>query len=210
MTDKHQFFAGKMFTRDEKTGYYLCSTKSQDGIRKRMHVYVWEFYNGPVPLGCHVHHIDEDKGNNDISNLELLPEFDHLSLHGKERAENEREKVIHNLNCKARPKASEWHGSENGREWHREHYEAMKEKLYVSRQYHCEYCGKAFTSTKAGSRFCSNNCKAAWRRKSGIDDVVKICADCGGEYIANKYAKTRYCPFCKNNKHSRNRKSRCL
>ena len=61
MADKHQYFNGKMFTRDEDTGYYLCSSKSADGSRKRMHVYVWEYYNGFVPSGYHVHHKDEDK-----------------------------------------------------------------------------------------------------------------------------------------------------
>ncbi|MEI3180990.1 MAG: HNH endonuclease signature motif containing protein [Lachnospiraceae bacterium] len=210
MNDKHQFFAGRMFTRDEQTGYYLCSAKSTDGSRKRLHVYVWEFYNGPVPRGYHVHHRDEDKSNNDISNLELLSESDHLSLHGKEQADRHYERMVDNLNRHARPKANEWHASTKGREWHREHYEAMKEKLYIPRKYICENCGKHYESVKAGSRFCSSNCRAAWRRNSGADDVIKICVDCGVEYKANKYAKTKFCPICKNNRHSRRRKSGCL
>lgn len=210
MGDKFQFFDGKKFTRDEKTGYYLCSTQNDDGIRKRMHVYVWEYYNGKIPQGCHVHHIDEDRSNNDISNLRLLPEFEHLSLHGKEKAEQDYERIIENLNINARPKAGEWHRSAEGREWHKRHYEKMKNKFYVKKKFICEQCGEEFESTKAGSRFCSNKCRAAWRRKSGVDDVKKICVDCGGIYIANKYAETKYCSICKNKKHSRNRKRRRL
>ena len=69
MADKYQYFDGRKFTRDDATGYYLCSTKDKHGIRKRMHVYMWEYFNGPVPDGCHVHHMDEDKGNNSIENF---------------------------------------------------------------------------------------------------------------------------------------------
>lgn len=210
MAKKHQFFDGKMFTRDEATGYYLCSTGDSTGVRKRMHVYVWEYYNGSVPIGYHIHHIDEDKSNNDISNLELRLKSEHLSFHAKEKAKNEYDKLIQNLKEKARPKASEWHRSKDGREWHKKHYEDTKDKLHIFQKYICEQCGKEFTSTRVGSRFCSNNCKSAWRRQSGRDDVTKVCLDCGGEYIANKYAQTKYCSICRNKKHPRNRKRRCL
>ena len=86
MAKKFQYFDRKRFTRDERTGYYLCSTQSPDGTRKRMHVYVWEYYNGPVQDNYHVHHIDGDKSNNNIENLELLRGREHLSLHAQENA----------------------------------------------------------------------------------------------------------------------------
>ena len=60
MSSKYQYFNGLKFTRDDKTGYYLNST-----IEKRMHRYVWEFYNGPIPKGYDIHHKDEDKANNE-------------------------------------------------------------------------------------------------------------------------------------------------
>ncbi len=210
MNSKFQYFDNRRFTRDDKTGYYLCATASPDGKRRRMHVYVWEYYNGPVPKGYHVHHKDRDKSNNDISNLELMDEFEHESLHGKEYAEEHYDEMIANLNENARPKASEWHGSNKGREWHKKHYEKMKDKLYVQVEYKCDQCGKEFLSTKVGSRFCSNNCRSAWRRASGADNVVKKCEYCGGEYIANKYQKTKYCSVCRYIKHKGMRTSGCL
>ena len=73
---KHQFFNGIKFTRDERTGYYLNST-----IRKRMHRYVWEFYNGTIPKGYEIHHKDRNKANNSISNLEIMQKGKHSSLH---------------------------------------------------------------------------------------------------------------------------------
>ena len=114
MSEKYQFFDGRKFTRDETTGYYLCSSRSANGVRKRMHVYVWEYYNGLVPKGFQVHHIDEDKSNNDISNLELLSITEHLSFHGKERYEKNSEMMLNNLRQNAIPKAAEWHKSKDG------------------------------------------------------------------------------------------------
>ena len=197
-------YNGYRFRRDKKTGYYL-SSRQIGGNRKRLHVYVWENERGEIPLGYHVHHKDEDKGNNDISNFVLLPGGKHAGLHANEYAEANRNKMIKNLQENAIPASKEWHGSKAGHEWHKEHYVKLTEKLHVVKTFVCEYCGKEFTSPQTRTRFCSNSCKAAARRKSGVDDVTKICANCGNEYTANKYQKTKYCPLCKNKKHKRSR-----
>ena len=200
MAEKYQFFDGKKFTRDDKTGYYLCSTGDENNVRKRMHVYVWEYFNGPISKGYHIHHIDGDKSNNDIQNLQMLSATEHERLHGKMLTENQRETLRKNM-AKATVMAKEWHNSNEGHEWHKKHYEQMREKLHIPKRFVCEYCNKEFVNTQINSRFCSNKCKSAWRRKSGIDDITKICFKCGKEYIANKYQKTKYCPLCKNKKH---------
>lgn len=185
--DKYIYFDGLKFTRDDKTGYYLNST-----IRKRLHRYVWEYHNGEIPKGYHVHHADHDKSNNDISNLVLVNPSEHASYHGDIRAETEREKIIENLDKNARPKASEWHRSEEGREWHKKLYEETKEKLHEKTELTCEQCGDTFEGIKR-SRFCSNKCKAKWRRDSGIDDEVRNCEYCGKEFTVNKYSKAKCC-----------------
>lgn len=193
MAEKHQFFNGMRFTRDESTGYYLCSRKNENGIRKRMHVYVWEHYNGRVPSGCHVHHIDGDKSNNSIGNLEVLKSTDHLSMHGKENASNHHDELVTMLREKAVPKSKDWHRSEDGRAWHKMHYEKVKEKMHVERNYTCQNCGREFTSVQIRSKFCSNHCKSAWRKKTGVDDVFRKCEACGDEFKTNKYTKRKYC-----------------
>lgn len=195
-------YNGYKFRRDSNTGYYL-SGRRIGGKRKRLHVYVWENEHGEIPDGYHVHHKDEDKGNNDISNLALLPREKHAGLHANEYAEANRDEMIKNLQENAMPASKEWHASKAGHEWHKEHYKKMKEKLLVEKTFVCEHCGKEFTSTQTKSRFCSNNCKSAARRKSGVDDVTKTCSKCGKEYTANKYQKTKYCPLCKGEKHTR-------
>lgn len=65
-------YDGKKFTL-RNTGYYGLTTNK----RTLMHRYVWEKINGEIPKGWDIHHIDNDKSNNDISNLECLPKAEH-------------------------------------------------------------------------------------------------------------------------------------
>lgn len=193
---------GYSFRRDKKTGYYL-SSKPINGRRVRLHVYMWEKENGKTPKGYHIHHADHDKRNNELSNLVLITSREHTKLHGAEMTEEHREKLRKTLVEKARPKASEWHKSEAGREWHKQH----GKETWVDRKpntYICTQCGTKFETLKVyhegANTFCSNKCKAAFRRDSGVDDVDVVCAYCGRVFRANKYQKNKYCKDCVNNR----------
>ena len=191
MSEKYQYFNGLKFTRDDKTGYYLNST-----IRKRMHRYVWEFYHGEIPEGYHIHHIDGDKSNNDISNLEMIHGEKHQSGHSKKWHEQHPGVGKENLD-KAREFANEWHRSEEGRKWHSAHSKVLR---VGKRAMVCDMCGKEFEAVYNGAnRFCSNVCKSKWRRRSGIDNISRKCLFCGKEFVSNKYDKQIYCSRgCKN------------
>lgn len=136
--------------------------------RKRLHVSVWEHYNGKVQKGFHVHHKDGNTWNNAIDNLELIEAGKHLSEHGKKRFEAD--KVwFDDFHSKGIEKAKEWHKSADGIEWHKEH----GKKCWIGREYKkliCQQCGKEYQTRHAGiSKFCHNNCKAQAlrnRRKS--------------------------------------------
>jgi hypothetical protein len=39
---------------------------------KRLHIVTWVTYNGPVPDGLEIDHINVDKGDNRLSNLQLV------------------------------------------------------------------------------------------------------------------------------------------
>ena len=58
---------------------YACVWR--DGKTKKVHVLVWESANGPKPHGHDIHHIDEDKANWTLENLQLLTTTDHQRLH---------------------------------------------------------------------------------------------------------------------------------
>ena len=189
------YYDGLKFTKDEETGYYLNST-----IRKRIHRYVWEKERGPIPEGFHIHHINHDKSDNRIENLELVKANEHHKYHGEIRAITDYDKLVKNLEEVARPKASEWHGSAEGLEWHKKQYEATKDKLHEKVALTCDHCGEEFSNIKR-TRFCSNKCKSAWRRESGIDNEIRVCVECGNEFTINKYKKTQCCSRSCSNKH---------
>jgi len=185
-------FDGIKFYPDKK-GYWLGQLK---GTKKpiRLHTYVWEYYNGEVPQGYHVHHKDHNPDNNEIDNLVLITEAEHLSMHGQLQ---NKEWLRKNLAENARPKASEWHKSAEGRKWHSDVAKAtMPQRLEDTVTMKCQYCGKDYEIPRflsEGSRFCSNNCKSAWRRKAGLDNVETTCIVCGKKFFTNKYNSAKYC-----------------
>jgi len=70
-------FNGKKYTL-RNNGYMACT----DGERSLMHRDVWFFHNGNIPEDHDIHHINNDKTDNRISNLELLLKSEHTKKHG--------------------------------------------------------------------------------------------------------------------------------
>lgn len=52
-----------------------------NGVTHSEHRLVWEAAHGPIPPGYHVHHVDHDKFNNDLGNLECVSTKDHGDRH---------------------------------------------------------------------------------------------------------------------------------
>ena len=71
------------------------------------HRAIWEHFNGPIPEGYVVHHIDFDPLNNLPENLQLLTAGEHIGVHAKARMSSE----------EARSKASEHMRKVNARLW---------------------------------------------------------------------------------------------
>lgn len=185
-------FDGMRFYPD-KRGYWM-GTRKDTKKPVRLHVYVWEYYNGKIPKGYHVHHKDHNPDNNEIDNLELIEKSAHLSYHNNLR---DKEWMRRNLDEKARPAAAEWHRSEEGREWHRKHGLEIAEAFTADKVTKvCQCCGKEYETPRIKSetsRFCSANCKAQWRRDVGLDNIQYPCEICGKPIWTNKYAKKRFC-----------------
>lgn len=174
ISDKRQEFLGQAYYR---CGHYF----QRKGVR--LHRMVWQHYNGAIPEGFHIHHIDGDRSNNQIENLELVTAKQHIG---------ERHKHKRPVPKEAHDAAAKWHGSPEGHEWHKQQYQKIKDKILRRVPLVCTQCGQNFESTP-GSKFCSNNCKAAWRRMSGVDDVTRPCSVCGRPFTRNKYYKIKTC-----------------
>ena len=116
------------FRVDKSTGYFL-SSKAINGKRKRLHVYVWELYNGKVENGKHIHHKDGNKNNNDIDNLEQISSSEHSKLHGSQIQEDRKIAMHDNLIKNAIPKSKAWHSSKDGIEWHKNHCKKVMANL---------------------------------------------------------------------------------
>jgi predicted nucleic acid-binding Zn ribbon protein len=189
---KIAYYNGHRFTRDDRTGYYLSSHKIGE-CRIRLHIYVYQCERGrDVPEGWSIHHIDGNKNHNDINNLACIPQYYHASYHSKKNFEENSERAIQILD-EIRPKTKAWHASAEGHEWHKKHYEKMKDALYVQHTFKCIVCGKEFQSSQIESKFCCNAHKSQYRRDAHLDDEKRICIICGEPFMINKYAKTKTC-----------------
>lgn len=157
----------------------------QRGV-KRLHQELWRSIHGPIPDGCDIHHADGNPLNNDPDNLVCLDSNDHQRSHNHPGNPDKLNEVRH--------LAAAWHRSEEGRKWHSEHAKwTWKVRKPLTKV--CDQCGESFETLarRDSDRFCSNACKSAWRRDSGIDDEQRTCEVCGTEFTVNKYYKKRTC-----------------
>ena len=142
--------------------FYKCGNYFQHK-GKRLHRAVWEYHNGSIPVGYHVHHIDENRSNNDISNLSLVLGSEHLRNHMLEDVRREKSRESVKL---AIAEAPMWHHSKEGKEWHSKHSKEYWENAPIQ-TYKCSFCGKVYQTKNVrykGNHFCHPNCKAAYRR----------------------------------------------
>lgn len=75
--------------RVDRNGYWYVNlpshpNSSSQGYVPEHHLVMEKFLGHYVEDGMIVHHIDEDRKNNDISNLSYMSDSEHKSLHAKE------------------------------------------------------------------------------------------------------------------------------
>lgn len=65
----------KFIGNNKSTGnYWMCTLYDDDGNVEYWYIHrlIWVVVNGPIPEGLEVNHIDENKNNNSIFNLNLM------------------------------------------------------------------------------------------------------------------------------------------
>ena len=156
--DKHQRYCGLTFHFDKNDGHYKCTLP--------LHKFVCMQNNINVPDGYDVHHIDENKVNNDISNLQVMTKAEHKSLHnrtikciinclycGKEIETAQIRRKFCNDNCRMKYY----------------HLNGYRHSTPITGK--CLYCGKEFHTHQKNRKYCSRNCagKARYQREKGTD-----------------------------------------
>lgn len=74
-------YKGKVLKQYADVNGYLCVYLCKDDARKckLVHRLVWEAFNGEIPSGMEVNHIDENPSNPSLSNLNLLTHKENLN-----------------------------------------------------------------------------------------------------------------------------------
>lgn len=179
---EHVFFNGHRYNRYPESSNVAHQKYFSRGAGKGfLHRDVWEYHNGPIPEGYHVHHIDGDPANNEISNLACLSPEEHRLCHASELKERSlSEKNLQHL-AEIREKAKDWHQSEEGLAWHKQvsgqYLVVAREKLAEKRREEaknpkmvsCIECGQMFPSPSGRAKVCSNAChsRISRRRRRG-------------------------------------------
>ena len=149
----------------EGRNFWLCGRyfqRPRDG--EILHRKVWERNRGHIPPGFQIHHIDEDRTNNAIENLECLTPQEHLGVrHSHEPA---------------LASARAWHATDEGFAWHSRHYrEKLKPVFSKMAAVHCVICG-AERQVRAvdinRTKTCGDRCRATKKRRDKRTSDARI------------------------------------
>lgn len=83
-----------MIKRTVKYGWMVGYIEVCEGGECRLeHRYIWEKHNGVIPVGMVIHHKDNNRGNNNIGNLEMMSKSEHRRYHMLHISDDTRKKM---------------------------------------------------------------------------------------------------------------------
>ena len=86
----------------KSTGRYYVKWRNKGSRKmysKARSIHNWEFVNGPVPKGHHIHHINLDRTDDRIENLQLITASEHRFLHARIREDHKQIDGIEHRKC---------------------------------------------------------------------------------------------------------------
>lgn len=143
-----------------------------------LHRAVWRKHNGPIPDKHHIHHVDDDWNNNDISNLECLTAKEHRWRHrDKMRRTPEQMRPT-------REALSVWFEKNRGTKKYKKQCQRRGKITWdraVYRKYVCKFCGDTFLSRAyKPPTICSSSCRDKHVEKKKVE---KPCEQCGKKFL---------------------------
>ena len=188
--DKYKWFNGVKFSRNQN-GYYANKNLL-------LHRVVYEYHKGSIPEGYEIHHIDLDKTNNDISNLQCLSKEEHAALHSQKALKQtfvckncgkSFKSIFNGNNCFCSKHCREtWYRSKNT-------------EIRI-----CQNCGKEFeVYERDKTKFCSLSCGSLFHLKNDEykEEVINKlhnrpktkykCKNCGKEFESLDNGKNSFC-----------------
>ena len=151
------------FHKDCVTGYWVNNTYHLRLHREKLRLELG--LTKEQMEGYDVHHIDKNKDNNDISNLQLINKIKHVTAHAKEQLHKKIIKICEQC-------GEEYNSSSNVA--HKQRFCSEKCKMKWRRangldreKRVCIYCGKTFTCNKTlSTKFCSKHCAGKYNYES--------------------------------------------
>ena len=171
--DTHQRFNGITY-RQMKDKHFAASPK--------LHRVVWQYYNGEIPDGYHIHHIDGKPRNNTVNNLQCLSREAHARLHSiQDGKTSPRPKLVTKVCIHCGKEFTVGERPDNNGYCSSTCRIAHRYRLEENQTVHiCKRCGKEFVAYKySTAQFCSDACRYA----DVLQTVKKICPVCGKERV---------------------------
>jgi hypothetical protein len=169
----------------KQRGHRTYYTSSKGALHKA----VYERFIGPVPDGAEIHHIPTDDLQDTPSALHAYAtKKAHRAQHPGNVSEAQRLHLE-----RIRPKASEWHKSEEGRDQHRSNARRGWQGV-GTREVVCSVCGAPAITRYTGTfRYCSRACAAAAYGAERRYEEERHCLECQKPFMAYKYHNQRWC-----------------